>query len=106
MDFKIDIKPEEVNDHVAKAVLESSLGDHIKKAIDSDIKKITQGSYGNPSAIQRAVSQHVRDIVEKLVMSDYKEAIEAEVREVMTKETIRELVNNVYKAIDEKVRGY
>lgn len=41
MDIKLDIQPEIIQQEVVKAILASSLGDSIKKVIDSEIKELS-----------------------------------------------------------------
>ena len=72
-----------IQEAMAKAVLESSVGEHIKKAIE----KILKETYSTRSIVQTAVESAVRDLVENEaihLISERAEAVRDRVRESIT----------------------
>lgn len=66
MEFKVDIKPENVNDAIVKAVLESSIGDIVKKSIEENVKSLTTRGYGNP--IEKVIKDVILEVVKEEVL--------------------------------------
>lgn len=72
MELKID--PEAVNKLVADAVLNSAIGEAVKKAVEKEIVNLTR-SYDNP--IEAVVRAHVGEIARAVLREEHGEAIKA-----------------------------
>ena len=66
MELNVNIDPEQINKMVADAVLESALGDAVKKVINEQVKKLSS-SYNNP--LDSVVQQHIADMTPKYVIT-------------------------------------
>ena len=72
MELKID--PEAVNKLVADAVLNSAIGEAVKKAVEKEIANLNRG-YDNP--LESVVRNHVAEIVRTVLREEHGEAIKA-----------------------------
>jgi citrate lyase gamma subunit len=93
MDIKVDIKPEDVNKAVAEAILNSSIGEQLRKAINEEVAKIGR-SYENPFApiIRQLIAAEVRNLID----TQYREQIRAVVTEKVTEEFTNELLGRMW----------
>ena len=89
----MQLTPEQINEFVAKAVLESQIGNAVKESVARVMSQL-QSSYNNP--FDQVIRQHVSAIIETQLRETYKEQIQAKVQEglanVMTEEFVQRLV--------------
>lgn len=91
-EFNID--PEAINRYVSQKILESALGDTLRKAIDEKIK--TMAGYGVENPIRHHVDQAFGEqIREYLNTPDIKAKIRKAVEERMTDEFLNNLFDKI-----------
>lgn len=102
-EIKVEIDAASVNEYVAKAVLDSTLGNEIKKQIDAAIASM-MSSYDNPvrNVVRRVVEEEVRNAL----LHDEKNLaiIQAKVREFMTEDVLTDLCGKAWDTLMSKYR--
>lgn len=83
----IEMDIEVVNKVIAEAILNSTLGVHLRAMAEEHLKSLHQ-SYQNP--IKAALERETYKVVEQLVQTELRPKIEAMVREKMTDEVVAE----------------
>lgn len=94
---ELAIDPEAINRYVADRVLESALGDVLRKVVDEEVKKLST-SYNNP--IAPVVQRFIADEVRRLITEEFKEQIEAVVRERVTEQFTADLLAKSFEAFE------
>lgn len=93
MEIKLDKST--VEQAVADAIVNSAIGDHIKKAVDEMLSK------GWDSPIRKAVEQMIMTTALKMVQAEYadriKEAVKVHMTEVVLNETVLRMWDEVWK---------
>lgn len=92
MSIEVNIDAQAVQEHVAKAIVDSTLGEAIKKAVE----KALQSSYGGGSVVDQAVSaavyEQVRLYARELVREEFAPQIREAVRAGLTDEKLDAIV--------------
>ena len=99
MALEVNIDPQQINDYLSRAVLESAIGQAIKDQVVAYIKKM-ESTYDNP--VKGAVEREVFQLVTTVVHEQFRPQIEAAVREYMTEAVITEVAK---KALDKLYRN-
>lgn len=93
MEIKLDKST--VEQAVADAIVNSAIGDHIKKAVDEMLSK------GWDSPIRKAVEQMIMTTALKMVQAEYadriKEAVKVHMTEAVLNETVLRMWDEVWK---------
>jgi len=94
MDIKLDINPAEIQEAVSKAIIDSSIGDSIKKAIESLIKN----EYKFNRVIEGQVESHFSAIIRDWLMKDetIRDKVKALISDKLTDEAMSILVNKLW----------
>ena len=101
MDIKLDIQPEIIQQEVVKAILASSLGDSIKKVIDSEIKELSNTfNKGLKTEVQRAITNH---ICETLRSEEYSSKIREAVTNRLSTQITEDFLDSVVKTAFQKI---
>lgn len=87
MDLKVNLDPNEVNVQIAKIVVESSIGIHIKAAIEKNMKSLLEG-YQNP------IELAIKDIVLEIVKDEVRKK-ESLIRETVSRGLTEKMVTSV-----------
>ena len=95
MEAKVDIKDDDNNKMVADAILDSALGEHIKTAVDAEIKSLKSG-FDYREKIRGMVKGAVAGVVAKEIDRN-REAIEEIAKEQLTDELLKTLVGNALR---------
>lgn len=93
--MNVDISPEDINKYVADKILNSALGEALRKVIDDEIKKLSQ-SYDNP--LQKAVQQEIQRLIMAVVETEYGPKLRAAIQERMTDKIVGEVANKAFDA--------
>ena len=100
-DFVVEINANDVNKVVAKAVLESSIGTTIQKALNDYIERIGKpGQYGNP------IKDITETIIKQIIIQEaekYREQIKQIVAQQITDDMIKAAVKRVSDSLN---RGF
>ena len=101
MDFKVDAK--DIEKAVVQAVVDSSIGDEIRKAVEDQIKGLT----GYDGAVKKIVASEFAKLLQSLIREDYREQIETIMREKLTDEMMSTIFQAAWDAMMDKMgRGW
>jgi uncharacterized membrane-anchored protein YjiN (DUF445 family) len=91
----MQLTPEQINEFIAKAVLESQIGNAVKESVARVMSQL-QSSYNNP--FDQVIKHHVSAIIETQLRETYKEQIQAKVQEGLAKAMTEEFVQRLVQA--------
>lgn len=89
MEFNLDIDAEQVNKMVADAILQSTIGEHLRREIEEQVKRLTH-PFNNP--LKPVIEQQVAAILRDIIREEYQEKIEAEARRQITDKLVHDTV--------------
>ena len=95
--ISVQIDAAAVERQVTEAIIASSLGEQIQKAVDDVFKK---GTYGGPTPLQTAVTSQVQESVRFAVLKEIREGeagkrLRAAVQEALNDEVIAEIAKKI-----------
>lgn len=99
--IKIDVDPKQVNEAVAKAIIESSLGKQIKERLESKYRELHDSyrlSSDIDNEIDRCIKQHIREVISK----DFTPQIDAYIKKKITDEVLKQFVDRVFENYRER----
>lgn len=94
MEINVEIKPEQINEAVTNAIIESAIGKHLREVIQKQLKMLDT-SYNNP--IEPVVKEIIHKEISKLIQETYGEMIRQKVKEQLTEEFVTELVAKLWE---------
>lgn len=105
--MSLNIDSETVNKYVADAVLNSAIGEALKKQIEETLEKITSGK-DNP--VQPVIDNHVSNALYQLLHQEYAALIKTRIAARLTDEVLDEIINAAFEAWMDKMmpkkKGY
>ena len=99
----MQLTPEQINEFVAKAVLESQIGNAVKDSV-ARVMKDLQAAYNNP--FDQVIKQHVLAIIETQLRETYKEQIQAQIRDALAKAVTDDFVQKLVQVAIDRVSRY
>ena len=103
--MQIEITPNDIEKMVKEAILKSSIGTAVQKAVSS---VVNSSSYNNP--IDDEIRKVVTEIAKELIKENYGPEIRTLVAEAMekrvTKETLVKITESAMKLIEEAASNY
>ena len=99
MDIKIDLSPEQIQEHVTKALVESAIGKRIVSAIEETMKP----GWNQKDPLKDAISAQASLIIMELVREEYSEKIKEVVRARITDELIEQTTSKVMSKIFDEI---
>lgn len=90
-EIKVDLTGDSINKAIADAVINSLLGEQIKKAVKTSM----EGLYSWDNPVKHVVSQLVRDEAEKIFNAEYLDIVRIKVREQITDKLLNEVTSSV-----------
>lgn len=97
MELNVSIDPEQINQMVTEAVLQSSIGAAVNTSIENYVKKMSS-AYNNP--IDDVVKSEVSKAIKKVVEEKMGGVIEAVVREKVTEEFTRNVFDKLWEGFE------
>ena len=97
----MQLTPEQVNEFMAKAILDSQIGDSVKESVNRVLASLKQ-SYNNP--FDEVIRQHVVQAIDKELITNFMPEINEKVRAALTTHLTSELMESIVKAAVEKLR--
>jgi hypothetical protein len=97
----MQLTPEQVNEFVANAILKSTIGEQVQKAVDTVIKELSK-SYQNP--YEAVIKQHINRAIEECVLTNYKDTIADEVKKVLEIKLQRDVIKSIVHKIFDSSR--
>lgn len=98
----MQLTPEQVNDFIANAVLESQLGVAVKESVDRAVRDLSRG-YDNP--FDKVIRQFVENLISSELRENYLPRIADEVKQTMENYVTDEIVQKIVEAGMEKLRS-
>ncbi len=101
----VNIEGEDINKMIAQAILDSTLGDTVREAVQKAVAELGDSHsrlYG-PNNFEKLMQRIVRDKITELMRSEYKDQVEALARNAIDANLSPNLVNRV---IDKMLGGY
>lgn len=100
----MQLTPEQVNDFLSKAVLESNIGEAVKDSVEKSLKSLTS-SYENP--FDKVVKEQVINLIQEQISSTYRPIIEEQVKTSLEKSLTDRIVGEIVNsAIDKMIRDH
>jgi hypothetical protein len=94
-EIKVELSGENVNQAIATAILESTLGAAIQREVGEYLKKLTQ-TWDSP--IKGIIEQEARKLIIQ-VLNEHKQQIRAEVEKQMTEAMITRVVSDAIERV-------
>ena len=98
----MELTAQQVNDFLAKAVMESQIGAVTKAAVQKAVDEMSK-SYQNP--FDGAIRSHIQILIESELKTVYKPVLEAKVKELLTRTLTDELIEKIVDAGIEKIKS-
>lgn len=95
--MNIEIDAKQVEAAVTAAIIQSSIGEQIKKAVDSQLSN----TVGRDGAIQMAVTDVVRKMAFQIVDLQYRPLIEEKVRAKISAEMISQVIDALMAKLEQ-----
>lgn len=96
----MQLTPEQINDFLAKAILESQIGDVVKGAVERSVADLSK-SYNNP--FDAVIKREIERIIAAQVQSTYKPILEGGIQSAMAKCLTEDVITNIINAATEKL---
>lgn len=90
--MELKIEPEAVNKLVADAVLNSAIGEAVKKAVEKEIANLSRG-YDNP--LENVIRNHVAEIARTVLHEEHGEAIKARLSAALAQRLSDDFIDRV-----------
>lgn len=100
--FHVQVDPQQVNQTVAEAVLKSTLGEAIKKAVEENTKYLLNKSWDNP--VEKVIKEVITQEIRRLVAEEYAEAIRQRVKALVTDQMVERLTGELWDKVIEIVK--
>lgn len=104
MNVNVNILPEDIDQAIIAKVLESKLGVKVNEAIAVTIAELHKDTYGRAS-VTKAINEEVMRIILELIKTQYRPAIEAKVRELITENRLNEIVNVAWEQLEKAINS-
>ena len=102
MELNLNVDSTAINQYMAEKVLESALGDQIKKAIAEKFKEFD----GYNSPLKGVVDQYIREAIMTHLQTTYKAQISAAIVKALTPEAIEKLAQDYVGKLKFNDRSY
>ena len=104
MELNLDIKvdPEKIRTEVVSAIIASSFGDSLSKAIDNSIKQLGSPFTWN-NELEKWIKEEMRKIVFDTVKNTYGDKIREQIATSITPEVISKLVTKISEEVCYKI---
>src|SRR6187431_3279645 len=97
----MELTPEQINEFIAKAILESQLGECVRQSVKRVIEECSR-TYNNP--FDAVIKKHVEAIIDQEIMNQYRPVIEEGIKSSMAKYMTDEVIQSFIKAAFDKLR--
>jgi len=105
---QISLTPDQVNQWLTQAVLDSTLGQQVKDVIEAELGKLFEKSYslshGFDTAVGRLVREEVLKLVREYILVEHVDAIRAKVKEAITDAVISRLIAAAVDTTMDRIR--
>ncbi len=102
IDIKVKIDAQNVNEYVAKAILESALGAEIEKALKEVVTETCGGGLYGSNPLKAAIEKEVSNTIHKFIHTEYKEQIKKHIRDHITEEVLADITSKAWEAFKDR----
>lgn len=88
------IDPDAINQYVAQQILESGIGEAVRKVTDAEIAKLSR-SYDNPW--EPVIRNEILKIVTQIVLNEYQDTLRERVKASLTQDAVDEIIDDLIK---------
>lgn len=96
VELNVQLDPEQINAMVSQAILQSAIGEEIRKAVEGHIRRLTTGY---DSAIGKIVEKIVNEEVRNVVGLQFTPLVKEKVQESLTEELVGKLINKAWETL-------
>lgn len=97
--MEISIDPQAVNQLVADAILKSTLGEAVKKAVEKEVANLTRG-WDNP--LELVIRNYLAQMARDVLVSDHQEALRQRLSEALATKLSADFIDRVCEAAASK----
>jgi hypothetical protein len=98
----MELTAQQVNDFLAKAVMESQIGEVTRAAVKKAVDEMSK-SYQNP--FDGAIRNHIQILIEQELKTVFKPVLEAKVKEAMARVVTDEMLEKIVDAGIERIKS-
>ena len=98
----MQLTPEQINEFVAKAVLESQIGAAVTASVARVMEDLRK-SYNNP--FDEVIKHHVAQMIDAEVLTVYRPVLEAGIKDAMARHMTDEVVEKIINSAMERLRS-
>ena len=77
MGIEVNIEPEQINKYISDKIIESAIGEQVKKVVTEQCAKMSE-SYRNP--IEAAIKEVTTTIIHQVILSEFKDQIKSKIK--------------------------
>lgn len=103
MDLQVQIKPEDIEQAIVQAVLDTSLGKTIKEIAQKEIDDFGKSYMQRDGAIARAVKQEINQMVINTIRDEYSDLIKGIIKEKISTQVVEKFIGDAWEKL---VGGY
>lgn len=92
--MEVNLDAKDVNEYIAQAVLDSTLGKQIKKEIEEALK----GAYSYDAPVKRVVQSEMNTLIHTMITEEYAPIIRKKVQRYVTDEILNDLTKKAWEA--------
>ena len=102
--IEVKLEADDINAYLSKAIAESLIGEHLKKAIDDVIKEIQGVAHYDrqQNPFYRTIYQQVEIQIEKMIVGQYMPMIQKVVSEQVTEQFTEDLFKKLFQSWQQK----
>jgi hypothetical protein len=101
MDIKVDINPEEVNKAVSEAIIKSTIGAELEKAVQAQVKILTSNSFQYKNVFENIIKREIEVTLRDLIQDKYSQQIKEFVTANVTENFTADLLNKMWCNLNE-----
>ena len=92
MDVKVDVDPKKVEEAIVNAVVQSSLGDKIRKVVEEELQKMGN-SWDSNDPLSRAIRGELNSIAIEILRKEYKDKLTEAIKQKMSEDFVNKMVD-------------
>ena len=96
----MQLTPEQINEFVANAVLQSQLGEAVKASVARVMEDLRK-SYNNP--FDEVINRHVMQMIDAEVLTAYKPTLETGIKDALARHMTDEVVEKIIRSAMERL---
>lgn len=103
MQLEINLDPEQIEQYIVQAVIDSALGDVVKEEVQKALDSLREVPMRRRGVIAVAIEAEIQKIVLQVLRNEYTDKLRAAVREQMTETYVNTVVSAAVQAVHDKL---